>query len=61
MRGADKVRADVSADGGSVPLVGGRYALCGTELIGLLLGGEARGNVGASAASLNLDKPSTCM
>ena len=36
-RGVDKVKAEAVLDGGGVPLVSGPFALCGTELISLLL------------------------
>eukprot|EP00041_Stephanoeca_diplocostata_P034640 m.1190509 g.1190509 ORF g.1190509 m.1190509 type:complete len:566 (-) comp24555_c1_seq20:2029-3726(-) len=46
-RGIHRVRADVSADGGDMPLVVGPFALCSTEMVSLLLHGVARGNVAA--------------
>ena len=46
-RGVNEVRADVALDGGSTPLVSGPHALCGTELVNLLVAGVARANVGA--------------
>ena len=45
--GVDAVKSEANRDGGGVPLVSGPFALCGTELISLLLGGVARCNVGA--------------
>jgi len=46
-RGVDAVKAEAAKDGGGVPLVSGPHALCGTELINLMLAGVARANVGA--------------
>jgi len=46
-RGVEAVRADVALDNGSGPLIAGPHALCGTELMTLLMAGRARGNVGA--------------
>ena len=46
-RGVDKVKTEAARDGGGVPLVSGPFALCGTELISLIISGVARGNVGA--------------
>lgn len=46
-RGIDRVRADAALDGSRQPLILGPHALCGTELMGLLLCGVARGNVSA--------------
>ena len=50
-RGVDTVRSEACSDGGGVPLVSGPFALCGTELISLLLAGIARGNIGAYDAT----------
>jgi len=46
-RGVDEVKTDAAMDGGSTPLVCGPFALCTTELMGLLSVGMARGNVSA--------------
>lgn len=46
-RGLEKVRAESVLDGGRPPLIVGPHSLCSTELMGLLMFGIARGNVGA--------------
>ena len=46
-RGVDEVKTDAAMDGGSTPLVCGPFALCTTDLMGLLSVGMARGNVSA--------------
>lgn len=46
-RGIESVRADVAQDNGMTPLIIGPNALCGTELVNLMLCGVARGNVSA--------------
>ena len=46
-RGVETVKAEAVLDGGGLPLVSGPHALCGTELINLMLAGVARANVGA--------------
>ena len=49
-RGVDTVRSEACLDGGGVPLVSGPFALCGTELVSLMLCGVARCNVSAYEA-----------
>lgn len=50
-RGLDQVRKDVSVDGGDMPLVFGINWLCTSELVSLLLRGNAGGGVGAYNAT----------
>ena len=50
-RGVEAVRADVALDNGMAPLIIGPNALCGTELVNLMLCGVARGNVSAYDAN----------
>jgi hypothetical protein len=60
-RGLDAAKADVALDSGLSPLVSGPHALCGTELVNLLLTGRARANVsayGASGAKVDWRAPS---
>ena len=49
-RGLDNVKRDVALDNGMTPLIIGPNALCGTELVNLMLSGVARGNVAAYGA-----------
>ena len=49
-RGLEALSADVAADNGATPLVSGPHALCGTELVNLMLCGVARANVSAYGA-----------
>lgn len=46
-RGLERVRAEMALDGSQPPLIIGPHSLCGTELMGLLMFGIARGNVSA--------------
>jgi hypothetical protein len=46
-RGIDQIKKDIVKDGGELPLVYGMNWLCTTELMGILICGQAKGNVSA--------------